>query len=279
MKPLCDLLGYSRQAYYKQLRSRSEWLLKSKVILESVREIRKTLPKTGTLKIIEHCRDNWKQEGIKIGRDKTFSLLRENGLLQRKHKRNKPQTTWSNHWLKKHPDLIKHQTFSRPNELWVSDITYLPLPLNWCYLFLITDAVSRRIVGYHVAKGLDTTGALKALNMALVQNKDRVGLIHHSDRGIQYCSHAYVNMLSKQSIKISMTQTGSPYDNAIAERINGIIKHELIFPHGPLTDLEHARETVTIAVNRYNNIRLHQSLNYQTPHYVHLNSQPLVVIN
>lgn len=278
MKKLCDVLGYSRQAYYKQLRNRSEWLLKSKIIVDSVREIRSTLPKTGTLKLIEHCQGQWKQEGIKIGRDKTFNILREHGLLQRKHKRTKPQTTWSNHWLRKHPNLIKDMKFDQPNQLWVSDITYLPMPTGWCYLFLITDGFSRKIVGYNVSNGLDANAAVKALKMALSHNPNTEGLIHHSDRGIQYCSHAYVQVLQKGKVQISMTQTGSPYDNAIAERVNGIIKHELIFPFGKLINLEHARSTVMTAVKRYNQQRLHTSLNYQTPNQVHLNSQPRIGI-
>ena len=273
------MLGYSRQAYYKQLRNRSEWLLKSKIIVDSVRQIRTTLPRTGTLKLIEHCQQKWKQQGIKIGRDKTFDILREHGLLQRKHKQNKPQTTWSNHWLRKHPNLIKEKKFDQSNQLWVSDITYLPIPTGWCYLFLITDGFSRKIVGYHVSIGLDANAAVKALKMALNNNPNTEGLIHHSDRGIQYCSHAYVQVLKKAKVNISMTQTGSPYDNAIAERINGIIKHELIFPFGKLRNLEHAKSSVLTAVKRYNEQRLHTSLNYKTPYQVHLNSQPTIGIH
>ncbi|MFT5512251.1 MAG: putative transposase [Bacteroidia bacterium] len=255
-------MGYSRQAYYKQIRSRSEWLIKKQKILESVNEIRKELPKTGTIKIMEHCQEYWMSQGIKIGRDKTFNLLRENGMLQRRRKRYKPQTTWSNHWLRKHPDLIKHSTFDRPNQLWVSDITYLPMGKGWCYLFLTTDAVSRKVVGYHVSRRLDASSALKALSMAITENPVRDRLIHHSDRGVQYCSHSYVKKLNQHDIKISMTQSGSPYDNAIAERINGILKHELIFPFGDLNSIEEVKNRVKHAIASYNHLRLHQSIGY-----------------
>lgn len=273
------MLGYSRQAYYKQVRSRSEWLIKSQKILASVQEIRQELPKTGTIKILEHCQANWKKQGIKIGRDKTFNLLRERGLLQRKHRRSKPQTTWSNHWLRKHPDLTKHTTFTEPNQLWVSDITYLELGEYWCYLFLITDAVSRKIVGYEVSRRLDTSSALKALQMAIDQNPVTDGLIHHSDRGIQYCSHSYIKKLGKYNVSVSMTQTGSPYDNAIAERINGIMKNELIYPFGKLHDIQHAKIRVQKAVVKYNEMRLHQSIGYKTPESVHLSCKPTSVLN
>ena len=276
---MCDVLGYSRQAYYKQLKTRSEWLVKRNIILDSVNAIRQVLPKTGTIKLMVHCQNNCKQQGIKIGRDKTFDLLREQGLLQRKRKRTKPQTTWSNHWLKKHPDLIKNQTFSKPNQLWVSDITYLPTLKGWCYLFLIMDAISRKIVGYHVSRNLDSNSAVRALQMALNTNTELHGLIHHSDRGIQYCRHSYIKMLNKHDISVSMTQSGNPYDNAKAERINGTIKNELIYPFGQIVDVEEAKRRVQEAVSRYNNIRLHQNLSYNTPNIIHLNCKPPNVLN
>ncbi len=275
---MCDALGYTRQAYYKQIRNRSEWLEKRQQIVDSVNSIRKELPKTGTVKIHAHFRQQWAAQGIKIGRDKTFDVLRESGLLQRKRKRSKPQTTWSAHWRKKHPDLAKNTIVTRANELWVSDITYLPINASWCYLFLITDAYSHKIVGYHVSYRLDTSAALQALQMALSERKDTAELIHHSDRGIQYCSHSYVRLLKKNRIRVSMTQSGSPYDNAIAERINGIVKHELIYPFGELTSLEQAKTRVKEAVTKYNNLRLHQSLQYKTPESVHMKCKPLSVI-
>lgn len=266
---MCDVLGYSRQAYYKQLRNKSEWLLKDQIIVESVHQIREHLPKTGTVKILKECQQKWSDRGIKIGRDKTFNVLRHYGLLQRKHRNKKPQTTMSQHWLKKYPDLIKEQIFTQPNQLWVSDITYIDINSTWAYLFLITDAVSHKIVGYHLSNRIDTLSAIEALSNAIKRERPKKELIHHSDRGIQYCSHAYVKVLNKHNIHISMTQSGSPYDNAIAERVNGIIKHELVFPFGKLFNMKQAKKRIETAVKHYNTKRLHQSIGYKTPNSVH----------
>jgi transposase InsO family protein len=271
---MCDVLGYSRQAYYKQVRTQSEWVLKNQIIIESVHQIREHLPKTGTVKIWKECQKKWYNKGIKIGRDKTFNLLREQGLLQRKHRKKKPQTTMSNHWFKKYPDLIKENEFTRPNQLWVSDITYIDINSSWAYLFLITDAVSHKIVGHHLSNRIDTLAAIEALNKAIKTEKPNKELIHHSDRGIQYCSHAYTRVLGKHGINISMTQSGSPYDNAIAERINGILKHELIFPFGKLFTIEQAQKRINTAVRNYNSLRLHQSIGYKTPESVHKTVNP-----
>lgn len=267
------MLGRSRQAYYKQIKHQSEWMLKASIIVDSVKKIRADLPKTGTVKIHKQCRQEWAESGIKIGRDKTFNILREHGLLQRKRRQNKPQTTMSKHWLKKYPDLIKGNSFLYANQLWVSDITYLKVNEQWEYLFLITDAVSHKIVGYHLSKKMDATSAVAALKMALKSEKLNHHLIHHSDRGIQYCSHIYTNLLTKYNINISMTQSGSPYDNAIAERINGILKHELIYPFGVLNTIIEAEKRVKTAIESYNEKRLHQSIKYLTPNIEHQNRQ------
>ena len=267
------MLGYSRQAYYKQIRHQSEWLFKTSIIVDSVNQLRIDLPKTGTVKIHKQYQQEWAENGIKIGRDKTFNILRENGLLQRKRRQSKPQTTMSKHWLKKYPDLVKGKSFMYANQLWVSDITYLKVNQKWAYLFLITDAVSHKIVGYHLSKRMDSLSAVMALKMALKNENPAKNLIHHSDRGIQYCSHSYTNILHKKNIKISMTQSGSPYDNAIAERINGILKHELIYPFGDMNTMSDAEIGVNKAIMKYNTMRLHQSINYQTPYIAHQNCQ------
>jgi putative transposase len=272
---MCDVLGYSRQAYYKQLRQQSEWMLKTKIIIESVKQIRTDLPKTGTVKIHKKYQNEWAEKGVKVGRDKTFDILRENGLLQRKRRQSKPRTTMSNHWYKKYPDLIKGQTFMYANQLWVSDITYVMVDTKWVYLFLITDAVSHKIVGYHLSRRLDATSAVNAMKLALKNEKPGPNLVHHSDRGIQYCSNTYTNLLLKNKVQISMTQSGSPYDNAIAERINGILKNELIYPFGELKSIEHAHLRVNKAVKDYNNLRLHMSIEYKTPDIEHQNCKPI----
>lgn len=260
------MLGYSRQAFYKQVSRSNKQLLEESIVLETVKQVRAELPKTGTVKLMHHCNQTWLSNGIKMGRDKTYKLLRDNKLLLRNRKRNTPQTTWSNHWLKKYPDLVKEGVFTQPNQLWVADITYLPVREGkWCYIFLITDAVTKMIMGYHVSAGLDATAADFALKMALGNTKNTENLIHHSDRGIQYCSQKYTTQLQRNHIKISMTQSGNPRDNAIAERINGILKNELIYPFGTIENLSHARITVKTAVEKYNNKRLHQHLNYKTP--------------
>lgn len=271
------MLGRSRQAYYKQIRSQSEKQFQEMVVLEAVREIRRELPQTGTVKLIRECRETWESKGIRMGRDRTYSLLRDHHMLLRKTKKTRPKTTWSKHWLNKYSNLIQEVSFTHPNQLWVADITYLPIesPGRWCYLFLITDAVSRKIVGYHVSKGLDARSAEKALSMALKQNADTKGLIHHSDRGIQYCSNSYVKKLKMNGMRISMTQTGSPYENALAERINGIIKHELIYPFGAIATIQEASNRVEKAVQLYNRKRLHSSIGYRTPELTHQTSQPI----
>ena len=270
---MCDVLGYSRQAYYKQLKRQALWLVKRQAILDSIHEVRKDLPMTGTVKLVQHLQGQWATNGIKVGRDKTNSILREEGMLLRRRKRNKPQTTWSKHWLKKHPNLIKGKRFERSNQLWVSDITYISVNSKWMYLFLITDAVSHRVVGYHLSRGMDTSAGIKALEMAItnegIQKHNANGLIHHSDRGIQYCSKRYVKYLKSEGIRISMTQTGSPYDNAVAERINGILKHELIYPFGAINSFSEAYERVDRAIYKYNHLRLHQNNNYITPNNKH----------
>lgn len=266
MNGLCLLLGYSRQAYYKQITQTKQRLYQEQVVLNAVQDIRKDLPKTGTIKLIRHCTARWQQQGIKIGRDKTFKLLRENNLLLRRHKRSKPQTTWSKHWLHKYPDLVKGRSFSLPNELWVADITYLPAAAGkWYYASLITDAVTKQVVGFNVSASLDAFSTTKALEMAIKKNPDAQQTIHHSDRGIQYCSKAYVAKLEASNIQISMTETSLPTDNAIAERINGILKNELILPFGPILNLEHAKKVVAEAVKKHNGLRLHQHLDYTTP--------------
>ena len=203
-----------------------------------------------------------------IGRDMFFGLLEANGLLIRKRKRNKPRTTFSGHRYKKHPDLIKDLTLSRADELWVSDITYIHLPKkSFAYLSLVTDAYSRKIVGFCLHATLNAQGPLKALEMAAsVRTTDRP-LIHHSDRGIQYCCTAYVDKLTHNGIAISMTQSGDPRDNAIAERVNGILKQELLKHVYP--GIRQARQEVTAAIDIYNRLRPHSSIDMMTPEKAH----------
>ena len=206
--------------------------------------------------------------GIQMGRDALFDMLRQNGLLVRR-RRNGVRTTNSSHWLRKYPNLIRHFEPMRPNQLWVSDITYLETTEGFLYLFLITDACSKKIVGWSIADNLDADNAVEALQMALRSMKsDCSGLIHHSDRGVQYCSDKYVKLLNRHQIRISMTENGDPLENAIAERVNGILKDEWLYEMGKMSKAA-MQKVVPQIIQIYNNERPHLSLNMLTPAVAH----------
>jgi putative transposase len=207
-----------------------------------------------------------KAHSIKMGRDMLFNLLRERGLLVRKRK-TRMQTTFSKHWLKKHPNLIKAMRVKRANELWVSDITYLQINGGYCYLSLVTDAYSRRIMGFFLSETLEAAGCLKALQMALNTCSNTTGLTHHSDRGVQYCSNDYVKILLENNMRISMTENGDPLENAIAERVNGILKDELL--KIKYSCYNEAQDDVAKAIDIYNSLRPHSSCNMLTPDTAH----------
>ena len=208
-----------------------------------------------------------RQHKIEIGRDALFTLLCDYNLLIRKRKRKVPRTTFSDHWYRKHPNLILGMTVLHPNALWVSDITYIALRDDFAYLSLITDAYSRMITGYHLSKTLHAEGCVKALKMAIKQLPKDSNLIHHSDRGSQYCSTEYVEQLQANGIAISMTQNSDPRENAIAERVNGIIKQELL--QVSYDTYLQAAEEVKKAINIYNNERCHSSIEMLTPTQAH----------
>ncbi|WP_449436906.1 IS3 family transposase [Pedobacter steynii] len=204
-----------------------------------------------------------------MGRDQLFELLRFHGLLMRRRKRY-TKTTNSHHWLKRYPNLTKHMILSAPEQLWVSDITYIRTLDGFSYLSLITDAYSRKIVGHALHPNLEATGCILALEMA-IQNRKRETpfiLVHHSDRGIQYCSQNYVAILNGDRIAISMTQTGSPYENALAERVNGIIKNEFS-PELVYKNHKEAKDNIGMIIRNYNTKRPHASLDYLTPDQAH----------
>ena len=206
-----------------------------------------------------------------IGRDAFFDLLRENNLLVRKRKGRKPQTTFSKHWYKKYDNLIIGFVPTAANQLWVSDITYVHLANEFAYLNLITDAYSRKIIGFYLCKDLSAKGTVQALRMALQgitkREKKSMRLIHHSDRGLQYCSNEYVNLLNDNFIDISMTQTGDPLDNALAERVNGILKDELLEEVYP--DFDRGQSAVALAISIYTYQRPHSSIDMLTPAKAH----------
>lgn len=206
-----------------------------------------------------------------IGRDAFFDLLREHGLLVRKRK-TRAYTTMSSHWLHKYPNLIREFNPLHANQLWVSDITYIKIERRFLYLFLITDAYSRKIIGWQLSETIEAIGAEKALHMALSQLPTNCeGLIHHSDRGIQYCSLKYVKCLNKHGIKISMTENGDPYENAIAERVNGILKTEWLYDMD-LKEYDDTKKAIRSVVGIYNNERPHSSIEMLTPSQAHQKS-------
>ena len=263
MKDICDFFGHVRQAYYKRLQRSIRTFLEEQQIIAQVRRIRKKQPKVGGRKLLKDLREL----GFKIGRDRLFDILRKHGMLI-KRKRNGPRTTYSNHWLRKYTNLIKGVELTGPNQVFVSDITYLRVEGGFVYLSLVTDAWSRKIVGWDVSSSLCVTGALRALKMALREVTHPEGLIHHSDRGIQYCCQDYVEVLNDHHILISMTEENHCYENAIAERINGILKEEFCL-NASLPSLKVVKELVRESIHTYNHYRRHISLNYQIPAEVH----------
>ena len=228
------------------------------------------MPRIGTRKLHFLLTEILQKHDISIGRDKLFDLLADNGLLVRHRKRKRINTTDSNHPFRKYPNLIRDLQVMRPNHLWVSDITYISLANKFCYLSLITDAYSRKIVGYCLYPTLQKEGPLNALNMALSSLPVKIEdtLIHHSDRGLQYCCADYITRLESKNMCISMTEKGDPYENAIAERVNGILKAEFLLDND-FENFEKALETVQNSIITYNNLRPHASCNYLTPHLAH----------
>lgn len=263
---LCWLLGVSRQAYYQSFKSDDLKSNLSELVVLEVLEIRKKHPKIGTRKLILMLKNFMQEHAIKMGRDALFDLLSEHQLLIRKRKR-KISTTQSHHWLKKYPNLIKDFIPNKPNQLYVSDITYWKT-YDDLYISFITDAFSRKIVGYNLAQTLEAVESVKALEMALKNVEKGINLIHHSDRGVQYCSSKYVKLLQDKAVIISMTQTGDPLDNAIAERINGILKGEYLENY-QVKNFEQAKELLDNSVLLYNQERPHMSIGNLNPNDVH----------
>lgn len=238
------------------------------VIWEKVRLLRAEMPGLGSRKLYHLLADALRGEGIQIGRDRFHEVLRRGKLLIRRHKR-RARTTYSDHFLPKYPNLIRRPRLTGPNRLWLSDITYVRVGDDFAFLSLITDGYSHKIVGHHLHHSLEAQGSIVALEQALAGEADRRGmLIHHSDRGIQYCSSDYVKILNTNNIEISMSEHPDPRENAIAERVNGIIKNEMLEGQS-FTDIEEARREIGHAVAVYNNKRPHLSCNMLTPDQAH----------
>jgi putative transposase len=264
---LCSLLGYSRQAFYQQVQATEQKILGHELIIQEVLRIRERQKSVGTRKLLLMLEPFLIAHKLELGRDSLFALLGEHNLLIRMRRSKVPRTTFSDHWMRKYPNLIERMVVAAPNTLWVSDITYITLKGNFAYLSLITDAYSRMVTGYHLHRTLQTEGCVKALEMAIRQLPADSALIHHSDRGSQYCSFEYVEQLQSRSISISMTQNGDPRENAIAERVNGILKQELLL--ACYDCFKDAEKAVKNAIEVYNKERLHSSIDMLTPIEAH----------
>ena len=270
LERLCTLFGVTRQAFYEAQLHENKTSIAHMIVLTLVREMRDDIPMLGTRKLIFMLTPELEKHGIKMGRDQLFDLLRFHGLLMRRRTRI-AKTTDSHHWLKKYPNLIKDIILSAANQLWVSDITYIRTLQGFNYLSLITDAYSRKIMGYALYETLEALGPTEALEMAIKERKEISAfiLIHHSDRGVQYCSTEYVDILVKGNIAISMTQSSSPYENALAERVNGTIKNDF-FPKKVYQNHKEAKKSISRIIQVYNQKRPHASVDYLTPDEAHL---------
>lgn len=268
MSVFCSLFGYTKQAYYKCSTASHRRFIHERQARESVLLIRRQMPRVGTRKLHFMLQEPFKAAGIKIGRDKLFDVLRQEGLLVYKRKKY-TVTTNSRHWMHKYPNRIKGLVAERPEQLWVADITYLDTLDGNGYLHLVTDAYSKQIMGFELCNNLEAASTLKALSMAIEKRRyPHQQLIHHSDRGLQYCSKRYVDCLQANDIQISMTENGDPYENAIAERVNGILKDE--FGLGErMEDLQQATHQTKQSIHTYNHLRPHLSCQYLTPEQMH----------
>ena len=263
----CKLFGNSRQAYYEQRKGTNEKGLEEALVIGLVKEIRKDLPRCGVDKLYFMLKKRFEEHGIKLGRDGLYRLMGRYGLLIRFRNR-KPYTTNSYHHFKKYPNLIREKLITQAGELWVSDITYIRKVNGFSYLSIITDAYSHKIVGYKLHPTLHSEGAIDALIMANKDEKKMDKLIHHSDRGIQYCCREYVQMIEHFGIQLSMTEKGDPYENAIAERVNGILKYEFGL-NAIFASQTQAEVAVEESIQKYNELRIHDSCNRLTPVKAH----------
>ena len=265
---LCLSLGYSRQAYYKSRKQRQRKAVKANLIVNLVRSVRQRHPRMGTRKLLIYLQEDFSRAKIDIGRDRMFKLLKKERLLVSRKRRYRV-TTNSNHPFFVYKDLLKDGAkATAPNEIYVSDITYIHSEEGYMYLALVTDAYSRKIIGYDISDSLEAEGCMRALKMAQKQLPKGKSVIHHSDRGIQYCSKAYIDQLKKKKQRISMTQNGNCYDNPMAERMNGILKTEYMLGLKFKTKSQ-AKMACIQAIKLYNEERPHYALGMETPNVVH----------
>jgi transposase InsO family protein len=255
------------QNFYKSRSVRQRQKVNEHLVKQLVEVERAVQPRLGGLKLHHMLRDELADKGVVLGRDRFFEVLRNQGLLLEPLPK-APRTTNSAHSLPVFTNLIKDFDLTGPNQVWVSDITYIRTKEDFVYLSLITDEYSRKVVGYHVGRTLETRDTLKALAMALEQLPEDVYPIHHSDRGCQYCSHEYVKVLQDRGMPVSMTEENHCAENAMAERVNGILKQEYFLKY-TFQSVAQACKAVDEAVKLYNTRRPHLALNLSTPEEIH----------
>jgi len=265
---ICNLFGKTRQAYYDTTRRVEKQNFEDALLVDLVKKERKIAKRVGGKKLYLILKPLIISHGIKIGRDQFFEVLRCNHLLV-KRRRKRKKTTFSRHAFRKYPNISKNIVVDQAEQLWVSDITYIRVANGFCYLILITDAYSRKVVGHNFSTTMEAAFCVKALNQAITQRSfpDRV-LMHHSDRGLQYCSSVYVNVLKNNKIAISMTENGDPLENALAERMNGIFKDNFDVAR-TFSSFEEAQLSIADAIAYYNNRLPHSSCDMLTPAKAH----------
>ena len=270
IEDVCYIFGLTRDAWYKQLYRKNHKKEKEKQIIKIVQNRRSVLPFEGLRKLHLSILPELIQDNLELGRDALWKILKVNDLMVKRRKKY-ARTTNSNHAFYRYNNLTNDMLPKKPNQIWVSDITYIATNQGFLYLALITDAYSRKIVGYDISDSLEMIGAKRALKMALRQRPKGAETIHHSDHGIQYCSNAYVGLLEKNKIKVSMGEKGNCYENAMAERVNGILKEEFKL------DIKfkikaNAIKATKQAIYLYNKQRLHMSIGFKTPDHMHRNA-------
>jgi putative transposase len=265
---LCKHFEVSRSGYYKARNAENKRMTDEALIVELIVQIRHRHPRMGGKKLYGWLKEEIKRIDDKIGRDKFFDILRKNKLLVKRRKKY-VYTTESYHRFRVYKNRIRDKVFTNAHQGWVSDITYIRVRKSFMYLFLISDVYSRKIVGWALADSLRIEGAIEALQMAIKQCPATKGLIHHSDRGIQYCSNEYVKLLKDAEIEISMTEQNHCYENAMAERVNGILKDEYGLEEEWATEKQ-ATQATRQAIWSYNTERPHWSLQLYTPNQIHV---------
>lgn len=263
----CHWIGITKQAYYQAERRAQKKAFETQQVLEWVMHYRYLMPSIGTRKLYYLMQPKLVEQGLKYGRDQLFKILKEHNLLIRP-KRKYTKTTDSKHWMKKHPNLLKEYKPTQANEVFVSDITYVESAEGIHYLSLVTDAYSRQIKGYKLSNDMRAENVVEALHMAMRYVEDRAEImIHHSDRGTQYCSNLYQKALQEYGITPSMTDGYDCYQNALAERVNGILKQEFLTTRcQTMKELDHL---ITESIMIYNCYRPHLSLNMNTPNQMY----------